>query len=257
MTESNAIARVDDDAGLMSFGQTALRPEDLIMPRVKIAQQMSQEVADKKADAGDFFNTLTGESYGPGLSVQPILPFMQRVLLVRQERRDAIESALGTELSEGDGLKCRSYDMVQGRGEPGIACDECPLAQWTDGNTPPLCTETYNVAASTELGELVILSFAKSGAKVGKRIFSTIRMSASAPWARIFALTTRAERNDRGNFFVPDFTISKEAPDTAQLAQALHWAKALKGVTIDVTPEDPEGEADGSNVNTSDPNAPF
>jgi len=256
MTEDTRVATRGDD-NLMSFGQTKLRPEDLILPRVKIAQQMSQEVADKKADAGDFFNTLTGESYGDKLNVQPILPFMQRVLLVRQERRPAIEEALGHELSEGDGLKCRSYDMEQGKGEPGIACAECPLSEWTDGNTPPLCTETYNVAAATEIGELIILSFAKSGAKVGKRIFSTIRMSAAAPWSRIFAMTTRAERNDRGNFFVPDFTISKEAPDTAQLEQALHWARALKGVTIDVTPTDDETEAAGPAPDIKDPNAPF
>lgn len=242
-------------SSLMDFGQTNLRPGDLVMPRVKIAQQMSQEVADKKAEAGDWFNTLTGESYGPSFRIQPILPVMQRVLLVRQEKRDRVEEVLDTKLSEGDGLKCRSYDMVHGQGEPGIECELCPLSQWTDGNTPPLCTETYNIAGSTELGDLVIISTSKSGAKTGKRMFSAIRMSRAAPWSRFFVMTTRADRNDKGNFFVPDFTIDREVPDTGQLANAIHWATQLRGVVIDVTPPE-DDEAEGG-VDPNDPNLPF
>lgn len=237
MTDQTAVTPYEQPDSRMSFGQTQLRPQDMIMPRVKVAQQMSLEVADKKAEAGDFFNTLTGESYGPTLRVQPILPFMQRVLLVRDERRKAIEDALGAELSEGDGLKCRSFDMIQGQGEPGIECEECPLARW-DGNTPPLCTETYNVAASNEIGELIIVSFAKSSAKTGRRFFSALRLRPGAPWSSFFELATSQQRNDKGVFYVPDFTISKERPDTGQLAQALHWAEQLRGVQIDVTPDE-------------------
>lgn len=238
---------VPADDGLLGFGQTNLRAEDLVMPRVKILQQMSQETSDKKGDEGDFFNTLTGESYGPALRIQPILPFMQRVLLVRNERREAIEEALGVELSEGNGLKCRSYDMVQGQGEPGIVCDQCPLSKWREGNQPPLCTETYNVAAVNDIGELIIISMAKSGAKTGKRLFSAIRLSSENAWSRFFNMTTRKEKNDQGNFYVPDFTIDKERPDTAQLQDALRWAHQLRGVQINVTPDesDEEGDATG------------
>lgn len=253
MTEQSNLPVPASDSR-MSFGQTELRPEDIVMPRVKIAQQMSQEVADKKADAGDFFNTLTGESYGPTLKVLPILPFMQRVFLVRQERRKEIEDVLGHELTEGDGLKCRSYDMETGNGEPGGDCNECPLSKWREGNKPPLCTETYNVAAATEIGELVILSMAKSGAKAGKRLFSTIRMSREAPWARIFELSTLQQKNDLGNFYVPDFKISAERPDQGQLADALHWAAQLRGVQIDVTPTLDDEEEGGA---TGDTKAPF
>lgn len=259
MTDLPAVPAAPDS--LMSFGQTQLRPQDLVIPRVKVAQAISREVADKQAEAGDFVNTLTGESYGPTLDILPILPFMQRVLLVRKERRDAIEDALGEKIGEQDGLLCRSFDMIHGIGVPGLLCEtECPLSQWRtdDGvNKPPLCTETYNVAAATTIGELVVIGMSKSGAKTGKRLFSVIRMSSpgAAPWTRIISLKTRAERNDQGNFFVPDFQVSKERPDDGQIRDALSWARQLRGVQIDVTPDD-EGEEGGA-IGNDDPNRPF
>jgi hypothetical protein len=267
----NAMVPAEDTR--LVLGQTQLRPEDWVPPRVKIAQQMSKEVADEKAKPGDFYNTLTGEDYGPSLRIQPILAFMQRVFLVREgPKRDHADEVLVAdglmELTEGDGLKCRSFDMIQGQGEPGILCAACPLSHWTQSdkkkNVPPICTETYNVAAANELGELVILSFSRSSAKVGKRFFSTIRMmGAVKPWTRFFDLATHQERNDLGNFYVPDFKPNPERPTSDLIAQAVFWAEQLAGVRVDrmdVTPDDegtqPEDNGDGAG-DPDDPDAPF
>lgn len=243
--ETRAIVPAEDNR--LSFGQTRLRPQDFVPPRVKVVQQMSKEAQGGKtavAVPGDLHNTLTGETYGTELNILPILPFMQRVLLVRKERRAAIEEVLGDQLPEGDGLMCRSFDMEQGRGFPGIACETCPLSKWDEvTRKPPLCTETYNVAGMTELGELVILSFQKSSAKIGKRFFSMLRMRPGAPWTSIYTVKTREERNDSGVFFVPDVTVSKERPPSELIRQALTWAEQLQGVQIDVTPEGVDEDA--------------
>lgn len=253
MTQDTALVPAEDNR--LSFGQTQLRPEDFIPPRVKVVQQMSQEAADKKAAPGDFYNTLTGETYGPTLRIQPIVPFMQRILLVRREKRELIEDALGSPLPVGDGLMCRSFDMIHGKGSPGGDCGVCPLAQWNEETRkPPLCTETYNVAGMNEIGELVIVSFQKSSAKVGKRVFSMLRMRPGQPWATILELTTRQDKNDLGTFFVPDVTVSKDKPDTAMLSQALTWAQQLRGVVIDVSPED-DGYVPGEDAEPTE--APF
>jgi hypothetical protein len=233
----------------MSLGQTHLDASDLILPRIKVVQQMSAEANDERAKAGEFFDTLRGRALGTELRFIPLLPFKQRVFLVRDQKRVAaaiaLEAAGLPTLSEGDGLKCRSLNMFQGIGEPGILCNECPLSKWTDGNTPPLCSETYNVAAMSELGEMMILSFSKSSAKTGKRLFSMLRMSGidALPWARIYEAKTRKEKNDQGTFFVPDVTDTGEATPTELLAQARKWATVLEGAPIDVTPEGEEEEA--------------
>jgi hypothetical protein len=243
VTEQSNLPVPAGDSGI-TLGQQHLDAGDLILPRVKVVQAMSQEAQGKKderkAEPGDFFNTLTGVNYGAELPFIPILPFKQRVLLVRQERRGQIEDALGTELSEGDGLKCRSYDMQQGVGEPGIACDECPLSKW-DGNKPPLCTETYNVAALDPDGDLIIISMAKSGAKTGKRLFSMLRLASGAPWKKQYKATTTVQSNELGTFYVPDVAVdASEIPAPELMRQAETWNRTLGGQVLDVTPEDDE-----------------
>lgn len=255
MTEQQSTALVPAEDGRLSFGQTNLRPQDFVTPRVKVVQQMSQEAQGGKAALaapGEFYNTLTGENMGDKIVVQPILTFMNRILLVRREKRDRVEDALrpiGITLPEGDGLMCRSFDMIVGKGVPGIACETCPLALWDeDDRTPPLCTETYNVAAMDELGGLIVLSMQKSSAKVGKRLFSAMRMRPGAPWSALWEFTTRSVQNDLGTFYVPDFRILKEAPAADQIKGALDWARQLQGVIIDVTPDDEEAlSTDGGN----------
>lgn len=257
-------SNADDRA--LSFGQTTLRPQDFQPPRVKIVQQMSQEAADGLAKPGDFFNTLTGENFGTSITVAPIQTFMQRILLVREERRGPINVALasaGLEDVLSTGLACRSFDMSRGQGEPGDelwreqkGCDDCPLSQWRKGgdgkNLPPLCTETYNVAGVNEMGELVILSFSKSGAKVGKKFFSAVRMASigKAAWAVSYEFNTVATRNDQGNFFTPAFRRLSESTPTDVLGAALAWAKEIRGVQINVTPidEDEAGAPDDTDA---------
>lgn len=235
----------------LDLGQTELDAGDLIMPRVKVIQKMSDEAnrEDDPGKEGDFFNTLTGENYGDSLRFIPILPFKQRVFLVRDEKRAAINAQLegaGLQpISEGNGLKCRSFDTYQGIGDPGIECNECPLSKWSADNVPPLCSETYNVAGITELGELIILSFAKSSARTGKRVFSMLRMRPGVPWASIYEAKTRKEKNDKGTFAVPEVTVTKDATPTELLAEAIKWSHRLRGAAVlDVTPVDEEAEGE-------------
>jgi len=237
--------RYEDQDTRITLGQTGLDSTDFIPPRVKVVQQMSKEATadENPAKMGDLVNTLTGENYGPKLRFIPLMPFKQRVFLSRAERRDKVEAALGVPLSEGDGLKCRSLDMLTGIGEPGIECFACPLSKW-DGGTPPLCTETYNVAAMTELGDLIILSFSKSSAKVGKRMFSVLRMRREKPWTRVFELSTAKTSNDKGTYAVPDVKITTDETPPELLAVALEWGHQLAGGPIDVSPAVDDEEAD-------------
>jgi hypothetical protein len=240
---------------LLALGQSALRPQDFQPPRVKIVQQMSAENNDGLAKPGDLFNTLTGENFGSTMTISPILPFMQRVMLVRQLRRDRADQLLSeanlAPLSDGDGLKCRSFDMLRGMGEPGDelwadheqGCNECPLSAWhrrDAGQEAPICSETYNVAAVNDLGELVILSFARSSAKTGKRLFSAIRTGGrpgEAPWTRQYRISTQQTRNDLGTFYVAQFERLRELTPPDLLAAAIAWGHQIKGVRIDVTPD--------------------
>jgi hypothetical protein len=242
--------RYEQDSRI-TLGQTHLDATDFVPPRVKVVQAMSKENTDQLAKIGDFYNTLTGESYGPTLRFIPIVPFKQRVFLVRDERREAYDDALTAvglaPLSEGQGLKCRSLDTFQGIGEPGILCNDCPLRAWGPANRPPYCTETYNVAAINELGELLFLGFQKSSAKVGKRLFSALRLRREAPWVFTYEAKTSMTTNARGTFAVPAVMLAQEEGHPLRtndelIKVAIEWGNQLAGVTIDVTPTEDEDE---------------
>ena len=257
MTDETGIVP-HEGSSLMQFGQTQLDPGDLIMPRIKILQAQSEEVGDGQGNAGEFFNTLTSVNFGDVLRFVPIVPFKQRVFLVREERLPVINvvgqaSGLPEFTKDDAGLACRSYDMEVGRGKPGIACAECPFSQWRD-KEPPLCTETYNVAASTEEGELIVLSLAKSAAREGKKLFSMIRMRPNAR-GTIFEATTKAEKaQGKGSYYVPVITPKEQAP-TELLRQVNTWAQQLAAAgPIDVSPEGIDDEDGGA---ASDGNQPF
>ncbi len=248
MTENTAI--VPAGPSRMSFGQTRLDAGDILMPRIKVLQAQSAEASGDEplGKPGEIFNTLSNEVYGKVLRFVPIVPFKQRVFLVRSEKVPTINAALvagGLEpLPEGsDGLTCRSYDMDRGNGYPGIECEACPLSKW-DGDLPPLCSETYNVAAASEYGDLIVLSFSRSSAKAGRQLFSSIRLRPSA-YATIFEMTTRSERGTKGTYFVPVITPKEKAPDEL-IRQVNAWASQLEGAVINVTPEDEEAPAAAS-----------
>lgn len=266
MTEPNRSMIPAPAGGVINFGSTQLDATDFIPPRVKILQPMSQETGVNDAKPGDFYNTLTNENYGPTLKVVPITPLKQRVFLFREDRRVLVDTLLANRglpaLSEGDGLKCRSLDMVRGIGEPGDVlwagdkesgqgqhegCPECPLAAW-QGQKPPPCTETYNVACVSDTGDLVIVGFSKSSAKSGKQWFSMLRLRPGAPWTRMYEVSSREQKNDLGRFWTGHVTLLPNPTPTDLMGLAQGWARELTGRVIDVTPldEDEAGVVDNT-----------
>ena len=117
-----------------------VRPEDVKVPRIAIAQALSPQLDESSTNyipglkKGDFFNTMTHEVYGPVVTIVPLLKFGNRLLF--------------RNMDEGGGILCRSNDMKTGEGEPGGDCRKCPLAKFgsaRDGEGKgTACSEFYN-----------------------------------------------------------------------------------------------------------------
>ena len=248
MTDSNSIVPAGQGGLNMNFGSTQLDATDFIPPRVKILQPMSAETGgDIGGSPGDFFNTLTQENYGPAMTVVPITPLKQRVMLMRENKRPLVDTLLANaglnQMPDGEGLMCRSLDMIVGVGHPGDelyaddqkGCRECPLSKWR-GQEPPPCTETYNVVGvHVDSGDLVILSMAKSGAKTGKQWFSLLMLGRGKPWGRAYDLSTAEMRNTQGKFWVPRVRVAAEPPPSDIMAEAARWYPQFTGRVVDVT----------------------
>ena len=233
---------VNGNNAMLSFGQRNLDAGDFVPPRIKVVQQMSAEATAEidPAKPGDLVNTLTGENFGKTLTFVPLDLYKQRIFLVRDERRAAAEAALGAPLPDGTGLMCRSVDMFKGTGFPGGLCDKCPLAQWSgEGDrTPPLCSETYNIAAASEMGDMIILSFSKSSAKAGKKLFSALALSHAEMWSRVWHLFTLKMTKGNNTFFALEAKLTPETPSPELLRVISNrWLPMLRGgqVKLDVT----------------------
>lgn len=239
----------------IQVGQTGMGAGDFVPPRIKVVQQMSNEATEKLAEPGDFYNTLFGINYGSSIKFAPIMPFMQRVFITREAQgrkaeADAKLMAAGLPpLPDGDGLMCRSLDMVQGIGDPGILCARCPLSQWEGRTGAPPCSETYNLAALTETGDVVFFGFSRSSAKVGKKMNSMLRLQQGPsgrvrPWQRFWTATTRLERGDKGAFYVPEIRATADEVPAELVLDAEYWAKEFTGVRIDLTEQEASQQQD-------------
>ena len=93
-----------------------------------------------------------------------------------------------------------------------------------------------------ELGDLIILSFAKSAAKTGKKLISTMRMRREKPWTSVFEASTTKVSNAKGTFAVPEVRVTGERTPDELLTVAAGWIRELQGRLIDVSPEDSDDE---------------
>lgn len=171
--------------------------DDLSMPRILLLQGNAEIVLQGGAKAGEWL--LPG-----GETAQE---FTVGVLGMRRSRIRSIKGAG----DEKPTMLCTSPDAVQGYGNPGILCRECPHAQWgpkdpkTGKGTPPDCRLRYHYLVETEQGEraeLTVNTTTKASKQASQAITEGI-----ARWGNegAFSITMgRKLQESNGNrYFVP------------------------------------------------------
>lgn len=205
---------------------------DLIMPKLRLSQAMSKAntlFATSKGTAGvgmgSWYVSSSGQNLGDTVYFIPVDMRKSRAMFV-----------------QGQGLMCRSFDLLQGEGDPGIACEGtyeerltvpeahrgCPLRLWND-KTPPKCGVTYNYPgyviedienpASTKMIQ-VILQLRSASTVHAKTINTFVMNEGGGVWQDvILELGVEAKSNMKGTFYVPvvDFFDNTSAPEFARI----------------------------------------
>ena len=148
--------------------------EEVTMPRAKLLQSNSPEVADRDYNfrAGDLVHTLLMEKI-PEKFI-PISIWTGNILFVprAEEKKPAFKALLGLSDEEMQGMViCRALDGKTG--ERYGSCEKCGKHKF-NGAEKPLCTETINVLAvpftePDELGLPVVVQFSNTSFKHGKK----------------------------------------------------------------------------------------
>lgn len=179
--ESTALALPDYAQTGTRRGSESITTEDLVMPRLALAQSLSPEVEDgnpkfiEGLKVGDAFNTLTGEVYGK----EPL-----DVVIVRVDTPRYIE-----------------FDESRNIVDFNVAPDDPRTRFGADGEKPVATKFMEYVALLGDENEPIALSFKGSGLKTARQLNGLIKFRNADSYASVFELTPTKQKNDKGTFY--------------------------------------------------------
>lgn len=182
--------------------------DDLIIPRIRLLQALSQAVSDGKGKMGDIQDSLTEENLGQSIEIV-LLNFKNSAVMFKT----------------GEGLVCKSNDGIIGK--DGIECIHCPFGEYHgkfhDDGRPPACaaTKEFLVVKRSSLSESpypMLLSFLKTSYPLGKRLISMARLTGEDIYNYSYILSSGIDKNKKGTFAT--FKISKKDKLSQEEAQA-------------------------------------
>lgn len=162
---------------------------DVIIPRVKVVQDLSPERKEKVASEGDLVNSLTKDILN-GKAFIPVFKFDNNI-----KWRDR---------SLGGGIECIARDGKMGQMNDGTCknCAVCRLNEFDNTkkgkDAQPLCTKYLNFFGFIE-GEHVpiVLSFTKTYYNEGKKMYSMAKFRMQDMWNFKYMIgTKKASKND-------------------------------------------------------------
>lgn len=216
-------------------GTEHLTKDDLQLPRLSLAQQMSPQLIPgdpaqiQGLTLGDMFNNLTGEIYGKG---------PMEIIVVRADKPRGIEF-----YGEGSGLK-------------GVKDFNVPLndarMQFGPNGEKPVATKFYDyvVVLLDETGEfmmdrMVALSLKGSGLKVARQLNALMKLRNAASFSTRYRIETAVERNTKGTFAVLKIRTAGWVTES-QYAAAQELYESIKDRALDIERE--PGSDDGDEI---------
>jgi hypothetical protein len=185
---------------------------DLILPRIKLMQDMSPEVQEGKAKAGELVNSLTGQNYGTRLEFVPLTNSKTRMFW--QDRK------------EGNAVLCSSDDGKHPKDPTAAAkiakkmklkefpvtmpdCKSCPFGNWAEDDAggdreAPRCTSYYNFPMLIKGDSSPsALTMSRTKLKVGRKLLSLVVLSGDnvSIYAKRYELSTVKEKSDLGTYY--------------------------------------------------------
>jgi hypothetical protein len=188
-------------------GLEGITQDMLTIPRVKIVQKNSVEVDDGFGKPGMLVNSINKD-----IIAEPKKPI---IILPLQYKPSRI---FFRPFGEGGGLACQSRDNINGEGDPGGKCKQCPHFQWPteaeknakgkNKKTSPDCTELINIFCMIRGYDFPIpmtVSFGRTSMKAGKQLRQMLYTAATQqqknPWNFAYEIVTVFKENDKGTYF--------------------------------------------------------
>lgn len=184
MTSLTTVPTYLDTTG--PLGTEHLTPDDVQMPRLSLAQAMSDQVNKTHADyidgvgVGDFFNSVSGQNYGAG-------PVRFSILCSYPPR--GIEFA---PMEQGGGVVDRDVPLTD------------PRMLFGANGEPPQATRFYDYVLQLDPGtpeeEMIGMSLARSGVRAAKSLNGLVRMRGTAIFTGIYTAESISKTSQQGTY---------------------------------------------------------
>jgi hypothetical protein len=233
-----------------------LSPDDFSIPAMKLVQD-NTDIKDANQLAGQWYRTDTGAT---SETVKALIIGIQKTRVLFKSQFGGEKKALcrsdnsiapreefiNASVSYIPGSETRDavvsppegnqFDMVL----PAL-CSDCPLSEWGQHGEPPACRLSDGWAALTSEGDPILFRFGGSAAKISAKLRNLARAATSKRRPLYVELSSHREETDKGNYYVPDVTLLKEALP----ADLLDTAKAFVGLNLaaraaEMMPDDEE-----------------
>jgi len=212
-------------------GLEGLNPEDFALPRIKLMQALSPEVADGLAKAGDFLHTTLAESMGVGIEIVVLMVAKSAVLWNPRAMGGGV---LARSL---DGVKwdppTGSFRVIPDKASKEVVWTVAPtvrasgLDKW--GSSDPANPQSqpaadmmmnfYVTFPEAEAYGPAIVTCRRAGMKAGQQFAGALLMRSNASimagksplvCGLVYQMTSKEVRNPKGNFYVPSFKMVRE-----------------------------------------------
>ena len=201
------------------IGQENIEAEDIIMPRIRLIQPISQECIRREAPAGVFKNSITGE----------IFENLEVLIFHFTKARVLFNRALDPGTPEG--IACMSFDGKTSSGEK--KCIDCEYISWAKDEKDslkrkaPPCDAVYNfpciVINSADRKMPAILSFRRTSTGQAKQLLSTIKLAQIQWWTMIYSVTTELTEGPKGSYYIFKIKPKRQAtPEEQKIAEAFY-----------------------------------
>lgn len=250
-------------------GQDDISRDDILMPRLKLAQSMSLEVKDKKAEEGDFIHNITGEilcKAGDTINIIAVAYAKEFILWYdRKGPKDGIAARAKKVIENGqvrykwDKPNTEFEDSVGGNVKVKYKTkryiDEDGLGDWgtqIPGNpdSPPAATahNNYVVILPDNDNQMVALSLARTADRKAREFNTMLKMGSAPTYARIYKLGSFIDQsgdNRFANYQFIGFDIVMDEVFFNSLRE-MHESLRSKGINVDYSDEPSGDETQGS-----------
>ena len=227
------------------LGLDKVDKDDLIIPRIALAQPTSPCVTDGTMALGSLYDNVSKTVLaGPGeaLRVIPIVLGKSRIMFGDYEK--------------DEGIMCRSDDGLTARpggagvdqgNQPTRNCADCIRKEWDDSagdeGGAPECTNFNNVLVLLPDFGMVpyVLSFKSSAIKVSRRFLSTAKQTGADFFALAFEFWTVNESNGKNTYKNLDFRAAGWVNESEYNFAARYYKNNIDGNIFVVDFSDAEG----------------